>query len=202
MRTYLRRGIAIGMMSGGLILLGNAVASADTGSGPQGLGDTVSSVSSKSYGDGPYGDHHNGGDVENETGDAEAEGDTEADADGGSGGDSGDGGDATSTNTAVSGDSGDSGATGGNSMIAALPPVIGTVVSREESFGMGGHHHGDRPSTTVGSGDSGDTGNTGDTGDATNCSSTTGGNSGAGGNGGDAYAEATGWNHASSGTIG
>ncbi|WIX82788.1 hypothetical protein QRX50_19420 [Amycolatopsis carbonis] len=89
MRKYVRRGLTAAFISGGFVLLGTAVASADTNP-LGGLGDGLHSV---------------------------VAGVTSVGSHGGTGGNSGDAGNASSGNTAVSGNSGDSGssgATGGN----------------------------------------------------------------------------------------
>ncbi len=95
MHKYVRRGLTAAVLSGGLVLLGTAVVSAETGnSNPLGgLGDIVHSVEADT---------------------------SSATAHGGNGSDSGDAGNVTSGNNAVTGDSGDSGnsgSTGGNTAV-------------------------------------------------------------------------------------
>ncbi|MFI7674149.1 hypothetical protein [Actinophytocola sp. NPDC049390] len=75
MHKYVRRGLTIAMMSGGFVLLGSAVASADTNSGPLDLGNVVNSVGSDLLG----GNHNGGSDSSSSSGDANADGDTSAD---------------------------------------------------------------------------------------------------------------------------
>ncbi|ALG08192.1 hypothetical protein [Kibdelosporangium phytohabitans] len=87
MHRYVRRGIVAAVMSGGFVLLGNAVASADTGSdGPLGLGGTLNTVLGSSHA-GNGGDSGNGGSTSS----------------------------SNKAVTGNSGDSGNSGSTGGNS---------------------------------------------------------------------------------------
>src|ERR1700760_4413453 len=100
MHKYVQRGLLAVVASGGFVLLGQAVASADTApTQPAGLDGVVNSVSTM------LGGSHQAAGGSATTGAASATGNTTSGATAGNGGNSGNGGAATSTNTATSGNS-------------------------------------------------------------------------------------------------